>query len=459
MTCAVIDVGKSYAKLALVDASGCIVAGRRTASPWRNNGPYPHADVDGLFDWIQCGLDDLDARFPVDRIICTTHGAAAALLSGNRLALPVMDYEWSGMAEIESDYRHVRDPFAETLSPSLPCGLNLGRQIYWQATRWPAAYAEADCLLTYPQFWAWRLCGARASEVSSLGSHTDLWRPLAAAPSALAVHLGANRRLPPLRPAGDVLGEWQGRPPGGRRFADVAVHCGVHDSSAAYMALCPDPGAPATVVSTGTWIVCMTPLRDPTRLDSRRDCSGTVGALGAPLACSRFMGGREFSCLAGTEGLREISTEEDLLSVIDAGTFAIPAFAEGGPFGRSRGGGRVLGPAPDTAARKAALAALYCALITDECLDLIGARGPIVVDGPFADNKAFLAVLSGLRADDPVAASECTAGATRGAARLAYGDQWSAGTGEPTPASSWCPQAVREYRDHWRVRVHAETAR
>jgi L-fuculokinase len=33
----------------------------------------------------------------------------------------------------------------------------------------------------YPQYWAWRLCGAAASEATSLGCHTDLWHPVAPA--------------------------------------------------------------------------------------------------------------------------------------------------------------------------------------------------------------------------------------------------------------------------------------
>ena len=40
-------------------------------------------------------------------------------------------------------------------------------------------------MLPWPQYWAWRLCGETASEVSSLGCHTDLWRPYAGAFSDL----------------------------------------------------------------------------------------------------------------------------------------------------------------------------------------------------------------------------------------------------------------------------------
>ena len=37
---------------------------------------------------------------------------------------------------------------------------------------------RADAILSYPQFWGWRLTGAKVSEVSYFGCHSHLWRPL-----------------------------------------------------------------------------------------------------------------------------------------------------------------------------------------------------------------------------------------------------------------------------------------
>ncbi len=38
-------------------------------------------------------------------------------------------------------------------------------------------FSRAAHTLLYPQFWAWRLSGVMASEVTSLGCHSDLWLP------------------------------------------------------------------------------------------------------------------------------------------------------------------------------------------------------------------------------------------------------------------------------------------
>ena len=453
MGCAVLDVGKTHAKLSLVLQDGAIIARRRIPNTVRGGGPYPHVDVERLFAWLFGALRETRAAHLVERVICTTHGATAALLCGDTLAFPVMDYEWPGFPGFEAEYERLRDSFQATLSPSLPGGLNLARQIHWQSQRWADRYARVDRILPYPQYWAWRLCGEFAAEVSSLGSHTDLWRPLAGEPSALAVHLGVDRRLPPLQAASTVLGEIDPRRLGLVSGAPIAVHCGVHDSSAAYVAQFPDPARGGTVVSTGTWVVCMSHLADAARLDPRRDTSGTVSVFGAPLGCSRFMGGREFAAIAGEDGIAATADVKDLAQVLESGVIALPAFATSGPFQQASGQGSLLGPVPESAVGRAALAALYCALVTDVCLGLIGARGDIVVDGPFAANPVYLGVLAALRPGDQVFASDCPDGPTLGAAALAYGAAWH-GTARPLQASTLLPDEVRAHRERWHTLVH-----
>jgi sugar (pentulose or hexulose) kinase len=460
MSSAVIDVGKTHARLSILDDSGAVLAQQRRTNAVLATGLYPHFDVDALFGWMGQALRDALDRWPVRRLICTTHGACGALLHGERLALPVMDYEWTGPAAASMQvalarYESQRDPFAATLSPSLPAGLNLARQLCWQSLLAPAQFAASDGFLPYPQYWAWRFCGERAAEVSSLGSHTDLWRPIEARASMLAQALGIDRRLPPLRHAGEVLGRIDVRRAGlPATLASIDVHCGVHDSSAAYVANFPDPAAPGVVVSTGTWIVCMAPLRAAGRLDPRRDTSGTVSVHGTPLACSRFMGGREFAALAGAEGLAATATPADLAAVLRAGTLALPPHAPSGPFQHAAPNGSVRGAEPSSAAARAALAALYCALVTDICLELIEARGSVTIDGPFARNELYLGALAALRWPDPVIPSLVADGPTLGAAMLASGGAIHA----PAALAAAAPllaEEVRAHRDAWRTAVGA----
>ena len=158
---AVIDIGKTNAKLALVDlASRTEIAALRQPNRVLSGGPYPHYDVDAIWSFILDGLATLKREHAIDAISVTTHGATAALVdaSGN-LALPILDYEFDGPDGMRGEYDAVRPPFSETGSPALPIGLNLGAQLFWLQRSFPKEFDRARAILMYPQFWVRKLTG------------------------------------------------------------------------------------------------------------------------------------------------------------------------------------------------------------------------------------------------------------------------------------------------------------
>jgi sugar (pentulose or hexulose) kinase len=60
---------------------------------------------------------------------------------------------------------------------------------------------------------------------------------------------------------------------------------------------------------------------------------------------------------------------------------------------------------------------LYLALMTEACLNLIGAKGPVIVEGPFALNDTYLAVLAALTTRKVIALPGST-GTSQGASLL-----------------------------------------
>ena len=419
---AVVDIGKSNAKLALVDrASLGVVALLTTANRVVAEGPYPHYDVEHLWRWIRNGLKSFAAQAEVETISVTTHGACLALLAGDALALPVLDYECPGPEEISAEYATARGNFSETLSPSLPNGLNAGRQIYWQARAFPEAFARVDAILPYPQYWAWRLSGAMASEATSLGCHTDLWNPGARTFSKLARREGWDRLFAPLRRPWDTVGTIL---PALAAETGLSPACrvvaGIHDSNASLLPHLVRHQRPFAVLSSGTWMIVLAPGGSLAGLDGARDCLANVDAFGDPVPSVRFMAGREFERLSS--GSAAVSSPNAIAHVVDNQIMAIPAFAEGtGPF-RGRGHWLKNGVAVDPAAlsdeERVAAASLYTALVTETCLSLSGADGPIVVEGPFARNALFLSALAA-RVHRPVLAERDATGTTQGAAMLA----------------------------------------
>jgi sugar (pentulose or hexulose) kinase len=456
----VLDVGKTMAKLTLWSATGELVARETRPNARIEADGYVALDAAGIEAWMAETLRDFAEKGMIGAIIPVGHGAAAAIVRDGRLVAPPVDYEEPiGEAE-RAAYDRDRAPFAETGSPALPDGLNLGAQLHALESRRAGLSGPGATILLWPQYWAWRLSGVAASEVTSLGCHTDLWNPVAGAPSRLARARGWADALPPLAPAAAVLGsvttEWQqrcGLP------ADARVHCGLHDSNAALVAargFREIADCESTVLSTGTWFVAMrTPEDgasvDPSALSEARDCLVNVDAYGKPVPSARFMGGREIELLIGFDTRRiDIKPDQPALlaavpAVLASGARLLPTFAPGfGPFPQHRG--RWIDMPTDQAERRAAIS-IYAALVADVSLDLIGASERILVEGRFAEAEVFIRTLAALRPDDVIYRANAHNDVSFGALRLLDPDlQPSAALERIEPLAG----DFTAYRQQWR---------
>lgn len=427
----VLDVGKTLAKLSLWDPAGCLIERRTRLNARVAAGTYRALDVAGIEDWMGETLKDFAKVGLVSAIVPVGHGAGAALLRKGRLLLPPLDYEEPIPASDRLAYDADRDAFAQTGSPALPDGLNLGVQLHRLEALHPELFDGATTILPWAQYWAWVLSGVAASEVSSLGCHSDLWRPGEARASALAERRGWAAMLAPLRAAGDVLGtitrDWRART---GLPADVRVHCGLHDSNAALLAARGFPeiaGNESTVLSTGTWFVAMrspadSEVVDIASLPEGRDCLVNVDAHGKPVPSARFMGGREIEMLTGID-TRRIDIKPDQAElvatvprVLASGAMVLPTMTGGfGPYPHGRG--RWIAMPTDPAERRAAVS-LYAALVADTSLDLIKSRERILVEGRFAEVEIFVRALASLRPDTAIYVANAHNGVSYGALRL-----------------------------------------
>jgi len=255
---AVIDIGKTNAKVVVLDAeTGSEIAVLKTTNGVLKTGPYPHYDVERLWDFIIGALKGFATTLGFDAISITTHGASAVLLDADgRLALPVLDYEHTYPQAVQEAYGKLRPAFAKTFSPRLSGGLNVGAQIHYQKSVFPGEFARVATILTYPQYWAFRLTGVAANEVTSLGCHTDLWNPTTGDYSSLVDTLDIRALMAPVRSAFDALGTVLPALSADMGLATrVPVYCGIHDSNASLLPHLVDNEAPFAVVSTGTWVI------------------------------------------------------------------------------------------------------------------------------------------------------------------------------------------------------------
>ncbi|MBV2186361.1 MAG: hypothetical protein KUL88_17700 [Rhizobium sp.] len=184
-------------------------------------------------------------------------------------------------------------------------------------------------------------------------------------------------------------------------------------------------------------------------LDKARDTLVNVDAYGTAVPSARYMGGREWEIV--TRDMPKVSREAEFAAVgavIEQQEMLLPSLVSGtGPFPEAQGGW-VLEPLSAEARRAAA--GLYEAMMTVTCLEMIGSRGPIVVEGPFAANQVFLQALHTLT-QRPVHASLADTGTALGASLLA-------GIRPSVPLRQVSGQfaGLTEYAGQWQTRCHAE---
>ncbi|MDZ5451351.1 sugar kinase [Labrys sp. ZIDIC5] len=446
---AVLDVGKTNVKLVLFDGAASLwqasMPNRTLAGP-----PYPHADVEAIWRFLMEGLRQAGAEHAIADIAVTTHGAAMALIGDDDLALPVMDYEFEGVGAVEAEYAPFRPPFAETLSPPMSAGLNSGKQIFYQQLHHSEAFARVRHIVPYPQYFTWRLTGIARNEVTGIGGHSDLWAVREKRLSSLVTRRGWEALFPPPVAAYAVLGPLRPEVRAETGLPDtVRVRAGIHDSNGSILPHLIAFEPPFTLVSSGTWAVIMALGADPGRLDAARDMQAYADVEARPVPAAKFMGGREFAVIL--DGASPTCSLADAAAVMAAGVLALPSFVpNGGPFPGHPSA--IRGTLPDGEGMRAALASLYCVLLTDYLLEALGANsGPLLIEGSFAANPVYCSLLAALRPGQAVLPSLDSSGTAYGTSLLATWPDMPAR--EPArPATAYADaEALLRYKTAWRA--------
>ena len=446
---AVIDIGKTNAKLALVDLETLT----EIAVVTRPNAvlaglPWGHFDTEGHWALLLSALKTFHKEHGVDAISVTTHGASIALLDANgQLAAPILDYEHPIPSDIAAKYDVIRPSFEMTGSPRLANGLNVGAQLHYMFAQDPTLYARTKTIVGYPQYWSHRLTGNAAIDVTSIGCHTDLWCPNEGRFSDLVETLGLMDKMAQVRNSGDILGTILPEIADEIGLPDTTpVTVGIHDSNASLYPHILAQNAPFSVVSTGTWVIVMAVGGTAKHLDPARDTLINVDALGNPVPSARFMGGREYELIQA--GHFTTPTDDDIEDVLTSSTMLLPAVEPTtGPFQNQNM--RWTGPEPALGSGQRSVAlSFYLAMMTDACLSLAGAKGPTIIEGPFAANSEFTRMLAAAT-HRPVFRSDAKTGTAIGAALLFSQGDAKAGTNVSENAVQ--TQVWTDYAAKWRA--------
>lgn len=172
-----------------------------------------------------------------------------------------------------------------------------------------------------------------------------------------------------------------------------------------------------TLVSSGTWVVVMASSASLSALDGKGDFLANVSVRGEAVPTGRFMGGRDIERLCAGADPR-LADRHVLRQLIADGV----SIERGGQRVRMADGQSISAEGlvdRFDARERATLAAMYAAHETMNCVQALGAVGPLTVDGPLASNEVYLELLAAMQGDVH-ASNDLVEGTARGGYVLAH---------------------------------------
>ena len=417
---AVLDIGKTNLKLLVATDDGWPLETHSIPNLAAASGPYLAYDVARLEEWFLDALAEVARRHAIGAVISTAHGCGAVLVDEDKPVLPMMDYDAIPPPAIDEAYARIAPPYCEVFCGIGAGAIRLAKQLLWQESAFPAEFARAKAYLTTAQFFAVRLGGRPASEISQLAAQGHIWNLRHQQPSSVMRERGWARLLPQRVPAGTSLGsvsEAVAKRTGLARPTEVL--CGVHDSNANLFRYKAAGMADASILSTGTWMIGFQRDLELARLNANSAMVLNIDVDGENVPSTLTMTGREYDLIRKEAVAHDAAVLDALPGLVRRGTIALPSFVgDEGLFPGSANRGRIVGPPPEIAAEWQALAVLYAAFSANRCLDTLGSSKRIIIDGGFASNLPFARCLAALRPSQEIFVSQSRHGTALGAALL-----------------------------------------
>ncbi len=402
---AVLDIGKTNLKLLVASDDGWPLETLSIPNAANASGPYLSYDLAALEAWFLDALGEVSQRHAIGAVIATAHGCGAVLVDGDRSVLPMMDYDAVAPPAIDEAYRRIAPTYREVF-----CGIGAGAM----------RLARAKTYLTTAQFFAMRLGGRAASEISQLAAQGHIWDLVRHQPSSVMRERGWAHLLPQRAPAGASLGTVSAAVAKRTGLArSTEILCGVHDSNANLFRYKAAGMADASILSTGTWMIGFQRDLDPDKLDANSAMVLNIDVDGENVPSTLTMTGREYDLIRKENSASDAAVLAALPKLVAQGSLALPSFVgDDGLFPGAAHRGRIIGPAPETPAEWQGLAVLYAAFSANRCLDTLGSSKRIIIDGGFAANLPFARALAALRPAQDVSVSQSRDGTALGAALL-----------------------------------------
>ena len=326
----ILDIGKTNKKCFVFDEDYRLVLEQTTQLPEAiDEDGEPGEDLELLQHWILSTVREIfhHTRFQIQAVNVTTYGASLVHLDGDgQTRTPLYNYLRAFPDDLKKQFFSLYGDEStialETASPVLG-NLNAGLQLYWLKHRKPLIFKQVSWSMHLPQYVAYfiakNLTGLRpqlpryalqdditaASEITSLGCHTLLWDFGKNDYHAWVKAEGLTGKFPPIKPSNATTPIPNNQYPS-NQSTNIRIGVGLHDSSAALIPYLAYFDEPFLLLSTGTWCISLNPFNDePLTADElKQDCLCYLSYQGRPVKAARYFGGPEHD-----QGVRQLAAQ------------------------------------------------------------------------------------------------------------------------------------------------------
>ncbi len=290
---AIFDVGKTNKKLLLFDREYHVVHQEsKKFDEIKDEDGFACEDVAKLTDWVKEVFRRIlsDERFDVKAVNFSAYGASFVYLDDKgEVTGPLYNYLKPYPKKLQDQFYKTYGGESvvakQTASPVLG-NLNSGMQLYRLKYEKQDMFVKIRYALHLPQYLSYILSSRLNTDITSIGSHTNLWHFKQNNYHKWVKQEGILEKFPPLLPCTKVAAQIQNT---------IAVGAGLHDSSAALIPYLSTFREPFILLSTGTWCISLNPFNQSQLSDYEldQDCLCYLSYEGKPVKASRLFAGYE----------------------------------------------------------------------------------------------------------------------------------------------------------------------
>ena len=252
---------------------------------------FPCEDVAALTKWLKQKFSEMLLAKDIDvkAINVSAYGASFVHIDeDSEIVTPLYNYLKPYPDKLKYQFYDTyggEDRVArETASPVLG-SLNSGMQLYRLKYEKPEVYNRIKYSFHLPQYLSFVLSKSAATDISSVGCHTNLWHFIKNEYHVWVSKEGLGKKFAPLYNGDKIVGSVNAMP----------VGIGLHDSSAALIPYLSSFSEPFALISTGTWCISLNPFNHAELTDEelKQDCLCYLSYEGKAVKASRLFAGHE----------------------------------------------------------------------------------------------------------------------------------------------------------------------